>query len=121
MDAAGGGDPMDTDATSGAGEDDDDDDSDDSEDERRGELAVLRKTTASNGVQGQQQQEEKSGLAFWHTYKYRPILGVVPLSDSAGLSIDGDSPLPLEVALIERPLWEVDMADRYYADGEREK
>ncbi|KAH7034732.1 WD40-repeat-containing domain protein [Microdochium trichocladiopsis] len=133
----GGGDPMDTDATSGAGEDDDDaSDSDDSEDERRGELALLRTggakavATGAAGANGvQEQQEQKPGLAFWHTFKYRPILGIVPLSgadvDGAdhemnGVDAPGSPPL-LEVALIERPLWDVDLTDRYYADGERER
>lgn len=125
----GGFDPMDTDATSGAGEDEDDSDSDDSEDERNGELAMLRKTAGKpdgGSIQEQQQQQEqKPGLAFWHTFKYRPILGIVPLSSGADhgpeLSNEDGTPPLLEVALIERPLWDMDLGDRYYADGERER
>lgn len=48
---------------------------------------------------------------WWHTYKYRPILGVVP--------IDGDE--GLEVVLVERPTWEMDLPPRYYGDEDREK
>lgn len=43
---------------------------------------------------------------WWHSYKYRPIMGVVPLigTDKQGI----------EVALVERPMWENDLPPRYY-------
>lgn len=50
---------------------------------------------------------------FWRTYKYRPILGIVPLDktgDEAMAGIEDDEVLPdIEVALVERPLWETDL------------
>ena len=62
----------------------------------------------------------------WFTFKYRPILGVVPLSsemecgDSATANFmenyGGDQ--DLEVALIERPLEEVDLPARFHGDQE---
>ena len=56
---------------------------------------------------------KKRSIHFWRTYQYRPILGVVPLEKDASESITGkedDEPVPdLEVALIERPLWETDL------------
>ena len=62
-------------------------------------------------------------LACWHTYKYRPILGIVPLrgetGDEAGEDeADDDSRPGLEVALVERPLFEVDLPPRYFGDQE---
>ena len=40
---------------------------------------------------------------WWCTFKYRPILGMVPLEDD--MRADGDK--PLEVVLVERPQWDV--------------
>ncbi|KAI1205598.1 WD40 repeat-like protein [Annulohypoxylon truncatum] len=118
-------DPMDEDEVSQPA---DESESEDSDDENPGELALLR------GAQGKSALEAKSskGLAFWHTYKYRPILGIVPLSDehdeqdmptngTAGEVAKEASRETLEVALVERPLWDVDMPDRYFGDGEWEK
>jgi len=64
--------------------------------------------------------------SHWHTYKYRPILGIVPIGgesdDEAAEEGEGDSEngsLPsLEVALVERPLWEVDLPPQYHGDHE---
>ncbi|KAI2467090.1 WD40 repeat-like protein [Annulohypoxylon bovei var. microspora] len=115
-------DPMDEDEVSQPA---DESESDDSDDENPGELALLR------GAQGKSAPEVKSskGLAFWHTYKYRPILGIVPLGDGQEISTNGaaeavtkeESRETLEVALVERPLWDIDMPDRYFGDGEWEK
>lgn len=61
--------------------------------------------------------------AYWHTYKYRPILGIVPLGsetdDEAALGEENDdSPSGLEVALVERPLFEMDLPPRYFGNQE---
>ncbi|OJJ46951.1 hypothetical protein ASPZODRAFT_151541 [Penicilliopsis zonata CBS 506.65] len=56
---------------------------------------------------------------WWHTYKYRDILGIVPLSllpqlDNAGhLSDDSVNSTHLEVAVVERPMWDVELPGRY--------
>ncbi|OTB02640.1 hypothetical protein M426DRAFT_61754 [Hypoxylon sp. CI-4A] len=115
-------DPMDEDEASQPA---DDSESEDSDDENQGELALLR------GAQGKSASESLSdeSLTFWHTYKYRPILGIVPLGDGEEVKTNGTAdelthgklPESLEVALVERPLWDVDVPDRYYADGEWEK
>lgn len=47
---------------------------------------------------------------WWHTYKYRPIMGIVPLGAVGQRG--------LEVAVVERPIWEVDLPPRYYGDQE---
>ena len=62
-------------------------------------------------------------LAYWHTYKYRPILGIVPLSggtdDAAAESeVNDNSGSGLEVALVERPLFDVDLPPRYFGNQE---
>ena len=62
--------------------------------------------------------------AWWSTYKYRPIMGIVPI----GYAHDDDkgpaggrkahvSKDP-EGVLVERPLWDVDLPPRYYGDQE---
>jgi U3 small nucleolar RNA-associated protein 4 len=106
-------DPMDTDATSAPG---DDSDSEDSEDELRGELVSRRRAEGKKGPEAQPSQ----GTGFWHTLKYRPILGIVPLENIEESAMDEDVVMPhgngqirktLEVALVERPLWDTDMPD----------
>ena len=63
------------------------------------------------------------GLAYWHTYKYRPILGIVPLrgriDDAAAEGeVDDNSGSGPEVALVERPLFDVDLPPRYFGNQE---
>jgi len=48
---------------------------------------------------------------WWSTFKYRPIMGIAPISGDIGM----------EVVLVERPLWEVDLPPRFYGDQEWEK
>jgi U3 small nucleolar RNA-associated protein 4 len=50
---------------------------------------------------------------WWHSHKYRPIMGIVPLL--------GEADAGLEVALVERPVWESDLPPRYYGNQEWEK
>lgn len=117
-------DAMDTDVTSVP---DDDSDSDDSEEELQGELASRRRAEGKKGAEG----TESQGVGFWHTLKYRPILGIVPLQESiqeqegdddvVAPYMNGQVRKTLEVALVERPLWDTDMSDRYFADGEFER
>ena len=63
-------------------------------------------------------------LPYWHTYKYRPILGIVPLQDETdgdeAVTGDGDeeAPLGLEVALVERPLSDAELPPRYLGNQE---
>ena len=59
---------------------------------------------------------------YWHTFKYRPILGILPLQqggqeveDEVG---DGRRMQSLEVALIERPLLDLELPPRYHGDQE---
>jgi U3 small nucleolar RNA-associated protein 4 len=49
---------------------------------------------------------------WWHTFKYRPILGIVPI---------GDRSTPLEVVLVERPPWDLDLPPKFVGSHEREE
>ncbi|KAI9924675.1 U3 small nucleolar RNA-associated protein [Aspergillus wentii] len=55
---------------------------------------------------------------WWHTYKYRDILGIVPLSPPS--TEDGEEEEEgssgLEVAVVERPMWDVELPGRYVRD-----
>lgn len=116
-------DPMDTDEQSQPGDDSDEDDSDS---EPRGELALKRKAERQRQKAGQSGQS----IGFWHTLKYRPIMGIVPLSgpedgeETNGLAVtsvaNGQARKTLEVALVERPLWDADTPDRYLGEGDYE-
>ncbi|OAA62225.1 WD40 repeat-like-containing domain protein [Cordyceps fumosorosea ARSEF 2679] len=74
------------------------------------ELTQLRATTdleAQSGTEGEDGRKK-----WWITYKYRPVLGVVSFGNHA------DS---LEVALVERPAWDIETQDSYYAGEEWER
>ncbi|KAK4157729.1 quinon protein alcohol dehydrogenase-like superfamily [Chaetomidium leptoderma] len=104
---------------------------DDDEDTDGGELQRLRDDQGANGHAGDAEKEEEEGeggakAKWWHTYQFRPILGLVPvesISEANGLT-NGDLPEglpPLEVALVERPLSSDDLPERYFAEGEWER
>ncbi|KAK1978292.1 U3 small nucleolar RNA-associated protein [Colletotrichum cereale] len=103
-------------AESGPG-DDSDDSGDDGSESEGGELAALR-----NRNQETQTEEGAEGKTrWWYTYKYRPILGIAPLS-SGPTAADADSKTPsLEAVLVERPIWEVDLPERYFGANEWER
>lgn len=87
-----------------------DSDSDEDMVDADGELSKLRSTTISGKTAlqstGSTTVEAKK---WWITYKYRPILGVVPI-DTPGQDV--------EVALVERPTWDVETPERYFAGEE---
>lgn len=76
--------------------------------------------------------KSQSGRRWWHTYKYRDIMGIVPLSSSSSVPADDDDdesdhePVDddasaagfLEVAVVERPMWDVELPGRYVRDYE---
>jgi U3 small nucleolar RNA-associated protein 4 len=66
---------------------------DDDEDAEGLQLTRLRSDDANN-VAASGEYERK----FWGTFKYRPILGMVPLEDDSGKGED-----VLEVVVVERP------------------
>ncbi|KAK1994929.1 U3 small nucleolar RNA-associated protein [Colletotrichum falcatum] len=97
----------------------DDGDDDSNSESEGGELAALRNRNQ------QTQAEEGAGgkTRWWYTYKYRPILGMAPLSSGpAAAAADADGKTPsLEAVLVERPIWEVDLPERYFGANEWER
>ncbi|OAA54170.1 small nucleolar ribonucleoprotein complex [Niveomyces insectorum RCEF 264] len=85
--------------------------------------AVARQKKTRNGhkkdntrlQQLQQQLDQPQPTRSWHTFKYRPILGVVPLQTTTPAAYDSTAASypPLEVALVERPNWDIDLPVRY--------
>lgn len=64
------------------------------------ERALIRvRSNASDAQAVVSASEERS---WWCTFKYRPILGMVPIVDEAASEDD-----PLEVVIVERPVWDV--------------
>lgn len=99
------------DETSGAEQQLDLDDEDAMEDDaagplRRGDDMDVDGTSSDGGAAAKKNLRRK----WWCTYKYRPILGMVPIGErrhsSAGPSEEADEN-PLEAVLIERPTWEL--------------
>ncbi|KAK1598424.1 U3 small nucleolar RNA-associated protein [Colletotrichum navitas] len=103
----------------GDGSADDSDDHDDGSEGEGGELAALR--TRNQETQTEEGTEGKT--RWWYTYKYRPILGIAPLSSGpAAAAVDAGSKTPsLEAVLVERPIWEVDLPERYFGANEWER
>lgn len=72
------------------------DDDDDDEDVTGLQLTRLESTDGGKQVDEEAPSERK----WWFTYKYRPILGMVPLEDED----DRSAGRPFEVVIVERPL-----------------
>lgn len=98
---------------------------------RRGDGSVPETGTPQKGSQkgaaktSQTQVAETNGTLaqparrWWHTYKYRDILGIAPLNTLSGDDSDDRGPMDhLEVAVVERPMWDVELPGRYVKDYE---
>ena len=102
---------------------DDEDEDDGYEEEGGSELMALRRMNGHvvDATAGDSTGEAKTAAAaandvFWFTRKYRPILGLLPIGES-----EGKKEQAVEVVLVERPLWDVEMPDRYFGEGEWER
>ncbi|KAI9706717.1 MAG: U3 small nucleolar RNA-associated protein 4 [Candelina mexicana] len=78
-----------------------------------------------NGVHEDSKMVTTESPPWWHTFKYRPILGIVPLGAEGRKAMEegedrlnGEAFGGLEVALVERPMWDVDLPPRYHGDQE---
>ncbi|PGH33503.1 U3 small nucleolar RNA-associated protein 4 [[Emmonsia] crescens] len=91
-------------------------------------VAATRNPTNADSVPDLEVQAEEPSKnlpqqrRWWHTHKYRDVLGIVPL-DQRGSGSDADQELReggfnLEVAVVERPMWEVELPGRYVQDYE---
>ncbi|KAI9172249.1 Wdr1p [Paramyrothecium foliicola] len=81
------------------------DSSDEEAEDGQTDLARLRNADSSQGS-GELVGGSGQGYKWWITYKYRPIFGM------ARLSSDDQ---PMEVAVVERPTWDLDLPESYYA------
>lgn len=79
-------------------------------------IAASRNSTDDPTALTQERNERRP--LYWHTYKYRPILGIVPLGRSDDGEGNHESAIGVEVALVERPPWDVDFPPRYEGDQE---
>ena len=90
------------------------------EDAQEHTLAVENGLT--NGPDALSERSADKTPAFWCTYKYRPILGITPLGgeheQGPGLPSDDPARHGGEVALVERPLWDLDLPPRFYGEQE---
>lgn len=59
--------------------------------------------------EGERDTQTQKDRRWWNTFKYREILGIVPLSEVSK---------ELVVAVVERPLWDVNLPGRYIRDYE---
>lgn len=71
------------------------------------------------------EDEQRPPAKWWHTFKYRPIMGVVPLSEEIGEEIQSndqhkEAADALEVVLIERPTWDLDLPAPFRGIHERD-
>ena len=91
------------------------------------ELAESRRSRANtNGEIQVIKNKSNASVPYWSTYKYRPILGIVPLGgdiqdedeDREANGTHDALTKGLEVALVERPLWDLDLPPVYYGDQE---
>ena len=55
---------------------------------------------------------------YWTTFEYRPILGIVPMNGGPERGGGNEEDDGLEVALVERPLWDADLAPRWEGNQE---
>ncbi|KAI9888044.1 MAG: U3 small nucleolar RNA-associated protein [Watsoniomyces obsoletus] len=61
---------------------------------------------------------EESNSTFWSTHRYRSILGIMPIGRAQADHLNKTG-LP-QVALVERPSWDLDLPPRYYGDQDRD-
>ena len=97
------------------------DDEDDEEDSfalerlRRGSGGEEKEVEVVNGEDSEGKEVAEVKPHHWHTFKYRPILGICVIGEGS----DGD--IGPEVAIVERPIFEADLGPRYVGDQEWEK
>ncbi|KAF2007225.1 WD40 repeat-like protein [Amniculicola lignicola CBS 123094] len=79
--------------------------------EDKDELWIGLRTSGkeADASENEGQQEQKKQESCWHTLKYRPILGMVSV---------GGVEQPLEVVLVERPSWDLELPPRFVGSHE---
>jgi U3 small nucleolar RNA-associated protein 4 len=91
---------------------------------KRRSIRLNNTSDGANDTSSQKQlvqngDKPQSSRRWWHTYKYRDILGIVPLSPLSDEGAqDDEERSSLEVAVVERPMWDVELPGRYVRDYE---
>ncbi|KAI9684692.1 MAG: U3 small nucleolar RNA-associated protein [Trizodia sp. TS-e1964] len=75
-------------------------------DDARTVQALRRAGDDSDGAVARKSAQQ--GTPGWHTHKYRPVMGIVAL--------EGGRSAGLEVVLVERPMWELDLPPSFAGD-----
>lgn len=90
-------------------------------------LAVVINQTTQNPERRQltHAANSKPTTLFWHSYKFRDILGVLPLGSASHFDVISSSSSSatstqksVELAVVERPMWDMDLGERYVKDYE---
>jgi U3 small nucleolar RNA-associated protein 4 len=91
-------------------------------------FAVVINQSTPNPEQQQRQlpstqaPDSKPTTIFWHSYKFRDILGVLPLGSASHFdavpSSTTSTQKSVELAVIERPMWDMELGERYVKDYE---
>lgn len=74
------------------------------------DLQIQKELEDTPGLELQPQPHRR----WWSTYKYRDVLGIVPLGSHG----EDEGVVGPEVAVVERPMWDVDLPGRYLRDYE---
>jgi U3 small nucleolar RNA-associated protein 4 len=97
------------------GQDESEDDADDIEDDTQPLASLQKVNTPDDDADSSKQEPGGQQMVHqrqqcWHTFKYRPILGILPMGGE-------DSQVP-EVVLVERPSWDLDLPPRFVSTRE---
>jgi U3 small nucleolar RNA-associated protein 4 len=94
---------------------DEDDETRELEDEADLDLDTTNELRETRG-KGRKKKDEP----WWFTFRFRPILGVVSLHDGEpAREIEEKIDAAMEVVLVERPVWDLDLPPRFASSHER--
>jgi len=94
---------------------DEDDETRELEDEADLDLDTTKELRETTG-----KVREKKDEPWWFTFRFRPILGVVSLHDGEwAREIEEKTDTVMEVVLVERPVWDLDLPPRFVGSHER--
>lgn len=105
-------------------EDEDEDEDEESDHENLHNSNTMNGDALTNNDTQITKRPIKDPPSHWHTFKYRPILGIVPLGEETDDETETEDGTEegmsrgIEVALVERPLWDLDLPPQYYGDQE---
>jgi len=91
---------------------DEDEDARELDDEVDLDLDITKRE--SNG-----RKQKKKDEPWWFTFRFRPILGIVSLDDDDQAGETEKTDAAMEVVLVERPVWDLDLPPRFVSSHER--